>query len=750
MAGHDYIDAADTALEETYQEPMSLGEYVDLVLERPQLASHASKYLLSAIEAAGTRTVIEEGEEKERYRFFDDPANDGEHAVLGNTDVLNEFVDTVRSIASGRGKEEKIVWVDGPTATGKSEFKRCMINGLREYSKTEEGRRYTVEWNVSSVYEWGDDEEKNWYESPTQSHPVLVFPKEVREEILAEVNERSEDNIDVRIEGELDPFSREAYEYLEQRYRRKGRRDLFSAVTDEQHLRVKNYVVDMGKGVGVLHSEDSGPPKHRLVGTWMEGMLQKLDSRGRKNPQAFSYDGVLSQGNSLLTIVEDAAQHADLLQRLLNVADEGAVKLDKGIKMDVDTLLLVISNPDLGAQLDSKSELGEEDPLKALKRRLERHEFRYLTNHSLEVELLRREITNDTRVWETESYEEVEERVAAPLCLDVGDTLRDVQEREVAPHAVEATAMYNVVTRLDETDLPPGLDLVDKAVLYDRGYLRRGDERFEKGDFDFDDESDDGRNGIPVTYPRDIIADLLNEGTDRTHPELDVENVVMPSDVLDAMVERLEDEPMFSAKERDEYADRVREVREYVLEQQERDVLDAMTLDVRVEDETVEEYVEHVYAWAEDEKIETPRGEVEPDPLKMKVFETEHLGRFDETDYTSDNEPSAEVEAFRRDKIVTAMNVRAWQQRDEGFAGEFDAREIPVMQNVLSKYGWEDIRRMYEDFEPSQWEEPPSGTETERLKEKTVENLVEGFEYSPASAELTSRRVVERAVRRWG
>ena len=747
--GESYVEEADVELRDAYDEPIPLDEYVDRLLEEPRIGSHSAKYLLEAIEHYGTRTVVEEGEQKERYRFFDDPANEGEHAVLGNTDVLNSFVDTLRSIASRRGKEEKIVWIEGPTATGKSEFKRCLVNGLREYSKTEEGRRYTVEWNVSSVREWGSEEEENWYESPTQSHPLLVFPRDIREEILAEVNERSDEHIDIRVEGELDPFSREAYGYLEKNYRHKGTRDLFSAVTDERHLRVKNYVVDFGKGVGVLHSEDSGPPKQRLVGTWMEGMLQKLDSRGRKNPQAFSYDGVLSQGNSLITVVEDAAQHADLLQQLLNVADEGAVKLDKGIRMDVDTVLVVVSNPDLEAQLDANSEMGEEDPLKALKRRLEKHEFCYLTNLSLEAELLRREITNDTRVWENDpdGYEEVEQRIAAPLHVEVGDTLSDVREREIAPHTVEATAMYDVVTRLDGSDVPAGLDLVDKAVLYDRGYLRRGDERLEKDDFDIG-EGEDGRNGIPVTYPRDVIADLLNEGTDRSHPELDVEDVVTPSDVLDEMVERLGNEPMFSTKERNEYEERLREVRDYVLEKQEEDVLDAMTYDVRVDDETVEEYVEHVYAWAEGEKVETPRGEEEPDPLKMKVFETEHLGRFDQDDYDG-NEPKTHVESFRQDKIVTAMNVQAWRARNEGFAGGFDPREIPVMQNVLTTYDWEDVRRMYEDFEPSLWEDPPTGTETERLKEKTTTNLVEEFGYSPASAELTSRRVLEEVDRRW-
>ncbi|MFW5983647.1 MAG: kinase anchor protein, partial [Halobacteria archaeon] len=347
-----------------------------------------------------------------------------------------------------------------------------------------------------------------------------------------------------------------------------------------------------------------------------------------------------------------------------------------------------------------------------------------------------------------DDYEEVEKRISSSLRVKVGDTLRDVREREIAPHAVEATAMYGVVTRLDGGDLPAGLDLVDKALLYDRGYLRRGDEKLEKDDFDIGD-GNDGRNGIPVTYPRDVIADLLNDGTDRVHPELEVENVVMPSDVLDEMVARLDEEPMFSTKERNEYEERVREVRDYLIERQEDDVLNAMTYDVRVDDETVEEYVEHVYAWAEEETVETPRGEEEPDALKMKVFETEHLGRFGEDDYDGE-EPNSAVESFRRNKIVTAMNVQAWRARDEGFAGGFDPREIPVMQNVLTTYDWDDVRRMYDDFEPSQWRNPPTDTETERLKEKTTETLVDEFGYSPASAELTSRRVLEEVASRWG
>jgi len=758
MAGKDFITAADRELDATYQEPMSLSQYVDLILDRPHLAAHASKYLLDAIEAAGTRTVVEEGEEKERYRFFDDPNNDGEHAILGNTAVLNTFVDDLRSIAARRGKDEKIVWLDGPTATGKSELKRCLINGLQAYSKTDEGRRYTVEWNIAGAGEgssgltYGDEpisDEDDWYQSPVQVHPLTVFPETVREDILTEANERLDDHVEIHVDGRLDPFSREAYDYLEEQYRRQGVADLFSAVTNPKHLRVKNYVVDVGQGIGVLHSEDEGSPKERLVGSWMAGMLRELDSRGRKNPQAFSYDGVLSQGNGLLTIVEDAAQHADLLQKLLNVPDEGSVKLDKGIGMDVDTQMIIISNPDLEATLNQHSDREGQDPLKALKRRLNKHEFTYLTNLSLEAQLLRRELTNDTAVWEADSWTDLDERIREPITIRVrGDD--GVRERELAPHTIEAAALYDVVTRLDSNDLPDDLDLVEKALLFDRGYLQEGDERRDVEDFAFGATTADGEHGIPVTFTRDVIADLLHEETDRHHADLPVEDVIMPRDVLDAMAADLASAPVFSKGEAAEFEERVVPVKSHIFDRQEADVLAALMREKRVDQSTVEEYIEHVYAWATDEQVENVRGEyVDPDPLKMKVFEIEHLGRFGEADYHGED-PTKDVEQFRTDKIITALNRFAWHNRDEEFrVSDVNPKEIPVIQTVLGSHDWDDVKRTFEDFDPRQWDNPPANTETARLKQQTLSNMMDLFDYSEAAAELTSRHVMGQVSYRW-
>ena len=759
QTGNAIVEAGDEALAAAYDEPMELAEYVETLLAHPDRGAHAAKYLLDAIEAAGTRTVVEEGEDKQRYRFFDDPYNDGEHAVLGNTETLNGFVEDLRSIAAGRGKGEKMIWFAGPTATGKSELKRCLINGLREYSKTEAGRRYTIEWNVAGTdggrgLSYGDNaptDEDDWHVSPVQTRPTAVLPDPVREDLLAELNDRRDGVVPLVAGPSLDPFSQEAYDYLEDQYRREGVTELFSAITDPQHLRVKNYIVDIGQGIGVLHAEDEGTPTERLVGGWMPGLFGELDSRGQKDPRAFSYDGVLSQGNGVLTVIEDAAQHADLLRKLLNVPDEGRVKLDTGIELAIDTQLIVISNPDLEATLNQHADREDADPLKALKRRLDRHDISYLTNLSLETQLLRRELAGETTVWEAEDYDALDKRIRAPLHVDVRPETLDtsaIHERELAPHTLEAAALYDVVSRLDD-DLPADMDLVDKALLFDRGYIQDGDNRITADDIAFEDQSD-GRQGIPVTFTRDVLADLLQGTRDRSHPEYPVEDVIMPRDVLNAMVESLFDAPVFSNAERSAFESRVAAVKTRIFDRQSADVIDAIMYDHDVDEELIEEYVEHVYAWATDEILENDRGErIGPDPLTMKVFEVEHLGRFEESEYRGST-PKRAVEQFRNEQVITALNRHAWEQRGEDFAvADVDLAEIPVIEAVLASDDWDDVKRIYEDLDPDQWDDPPANTETAAVKSRTIDVLVEEFGYSPASAELTSRHVMAEVSYKW-
>jgi non-specific serine/threonine protein kinase len=132
----------------------------------------------------------------------------------------------------------------------------------------------------------------------------------------------------------------------------------------------------------------------------------------------------------------------------------------------------------------------------------------------------------------------------------------------------------------------------------------------------------------------------------------------------------------------------------------------------------------------------------------MKLFETEHLGRFDEEDYAG-NRPSSAVETFRTEKVITALNRYAWENRDDGFSvSDVDFGDIPVIRAVMESHTWDDVGRLFEDFDPRQWEDPPSNTETARLKRAAIEELQE-MGYTAASAELTSRRVMREVSYGW-
>lgn len=702
----DYIQKASEQKERRIDGDMPLEEFLSHAKENPVAVADAVNYLLEAIEYFGTRTVFEKGEEKERYRFFDDPYGDGEHAILGNTDTLNEFVEELRRRASEEGDNEKIIWFLGPTATGKSELKRCIINGIRGFSQTKEGRKWTLEWTLNgsdrdSRMSYGDvnSVSKDWYKSPININPLSILPEDVREGFLEDIDSEYE------IDSNLDPFSRESMEILEEKY------DSFKEIVESESVRVTQFEPTVGDGIGVLHSEDDGNPKQKLVGSWMQGAMEKFAKRGQKNPQAFSYDGVLSQGNSSVSIIEDSGHHSDVLDKMLNVCEEEMVKLDNKISMDLDTLIFAFSNPDLEGQLEEYAEAGHSDPLRALRRRLDKYNFGYLLTVSVEGLLIKRLLQDETFLWE--DVDDRMEKVAEPL---------ELYGAEIAPRTIEAATMYEVVTRLSETDI----DSVENALILEHQEIENSignnvhiDEVTEGRDY-----YTNGNGGIPVTFTIDQIVDLCQENDN-----------VLPDDVIHEMRNNLKEEPLFTETEVKEFEDDAFEVKDYIFKKQKEDVLEAMVGDVEVTEEDVQEYVDGVLAWQDDE-------EDEYDSYELKEFETRYLG-LDDGMYGSSAVAQPPAVEFRKE-IISPINRYMWEERDEEFtATDVPVSESPSLEPLLEENDWDMVARIYPDADPDQWENPPDDTQTEELKEKTVNRLVEMFDYTEESAERVSKEVVE-------
>lgn len=751
------IEKANSEMEEIFEQPYSLSEFLDLVEENPSFASNSAKYLLEAIEHYGTRTVIEDGEEYERYQFFDDPTNNGENAILGNTPELNDFVRSLRSIASETGKTEKMLWINGPTATGKSEFKRCLIHGLQSYSKTPHGSRYTIEW-ADSMDKQGDPTFGNpdvgstdWQSSPVQTNPLSVLPEEALNSFLEHIN--TNERYPSHPQETLDPFSQEYFTNYCDRYRDGSTTNLFESIVDSDNLRVTNYVVDVGSGIGVLNAEDIGNPKEKLVGQWMQ--MPSVQSKGRKNPFSFSYDGVVCQGNGVLTIVEDAFNHKELLTRLLNVIDEGEIKLDQQITLPLDTQFVIISNQDMEAFINQQSE-KRGDPLKAFRRRLESHTFNYLLNYSLESKLLRRELLG---------YEEYgiqvegEGNVTEPVYIETYD-VHNAEAKEIAPHGIEGAAMYNILSRIElakeVTKDGHRFDIVDKAKLLDSGVIYKGDTEYTIEDLPIDKESTDGESGIPVTYARDVITELINVKQDREHKDFNFENVIIPQDIIDEMKYQLNDRPLFSESEVKNYEQKADQVKEYIFKQQELDVLNSIMEGLETSPEKVEEYIENIYSWSENEMsdessvISTENSDV--DALSMKLFEVNELGVFSENQYNSQtHEPTDDaVTEFREKNIIIPIDVHHWESKKDNFeARDVDIESIDAFNQYLSSYGWDDVRREFEEFDPNQWGNPPEDTQTSKVKEKTIRNMLSKYNYSRESAEIVSTLVINKVSETW-
>lgn len=697
------LQKANSEVSKYNKESHTLEEYLDLVSENPEWAVDSVQYLLNAIEHFGTRTVIERGEEKERWRFFDDPANNGEHAVLGNTEELNNLVDSIKRKTRQEGQNNKVVWITGPTATGKSELKRCFVNGIRAYAKTEEGRRFTLEWSIDSLsepsltYNDHSDEDKEWFKSPVNVNPLSVLPGETREDFISSLD--SDYSYD--IENDIDPFSREAYSFLKEEH------DSFEEAVSAEHLRVVSYIPEMGDGLGILHTEDSGNVKDRMVGSWMRESMEEFASRGRRNAQAFTYDGVLAQGNSCISLVEDSNHHVDLFQKLMNVCEENFVKLDNEIMMHLDTLIIAISNPDFEDQLNQYADKVEEDPLKALRRRLEKYEFNYITSFLLETQLLKKELTNEVVFWECDTEEQFEK---ASDSFEIFGT-------HISPHALEAAAFYNVLTRLGSNNTP----LFDSeiALFYERGYHLDGTEKVH---YDADEIvlDGDGEVGIPVTFTSDIISRLAQSE----------EDVIMPKELIVEIRNSLEEEPMFSGPESDMYRTDAGEAVEYADKQMREDVLNAMVAGHNPTEEDVENYVDWLFAW-EDER------EDDYEAIKIKDFETSYLG-LNPHSYKDDSKPNAKVRNFRRKKIIEPIGPAVWGTKgdDEELMLRSDALEF-----ILDDTDWPRVGQIYDNLDMSQWNEPPEGSATESLKEKTIENMV-GMGYTRKSAEIASARVI--------
>ena len=193
----------------------SFAEYLDIIQHDPRVTRTAYQRIYDMIISHGTEEVVVNKEKMIRYKFFEDPENQGQDAIFGLERTLINFVNILKSAANGYGTERRVLLLHGPVGSSKSTLARLLKKGLERYSRVDDGGLYSFAWKE----EGPDGEEEILSVCPMHEEPLHLIPQEHRAEVTAALNKaRGHDENQIAIEGDLCPFCRQMFNERMERY----------------------------------------------------------------------------------------------------------------------------------------------------------------------------------------------------------------------------------------------------------------------------------------------------------------------------------------------------------------------------------------------------------------------------------------------------------------------------------------------------------------------------------------------------
>src|SRR5215208_5685529 len=210
-------------------------DYPDTATENPTVCRNAFQRVYDMILTYGSEPFNHFKQEYVRYNFFSDPIDHGADAIFGLEKPLMTLVDFFKSAAQGYGTEKRILLLHGPVGSSKSTIARLLKKGLENYSRTDAGKCFSYMWRVHHRGPGGDEGE-TYVECPMHEEPLLLIPKEARQEVLDAINEKLPEGRRVRLYGDICPFCRKVQADLMDSYDGDWRKVM-------EHVKVKRLVL---------------------------------------------------------------------------------------------------------------------------------------------------------------------------------------------------------------------------------------------------------------------------------------------------------------------------------------------------------------------------------------------------------------------------------------------------------------------------------------------------------------------------
>jgi serine protein kinase len=539
----------------------TLEDYMEIVMANPKVARNAYQRLYDMILAHGVTEYTRQHERHTHYRLFDDPIDAGRDAVFGLDAPLMRLVHNIKSAAFGYGTEKRIVLLHGPVGSSKSTIARLLKKGLEAYSGQKEGALYTFGWKADLGSPGTDTVQ--W--CPMHEDPLHLIPFESQDAIYAEINRRiGPKEYRIVSTGNLCPFCRKTFQDLMTAYEGNWEKVIRHVVVKRLMLSEKDRI-----GIGTFQPKD----EKNQDSTELTGDLnyRKIAEYGSdSDPRAFNFDGELNIANrGLIEFIEILKLDVAFLYDLLGASQEHKIKPKKFPQTDIDEVLLGHTN----------------EP-----------EYRKLQNNELMEAFRDRTVKIDI------PYNTVWQEEVKIYARDFND--RQITGKHIAPHTIEMSAIWAVLTRLEEPKKAQ-ITLIQKMKLYGGKTLPGFSEDNVK---EFKEESPrEGMEGISPRYIQDKISNALVRD--------DTGTCVNPFMVLNELESGLHHHSLIT---REEIRKRYRELLSMVKQEYEDVVKNEVQKAISADEEAIARlcgnYVDNIKAYTFREKVRNKFTGQEDDP----------------------------------------------------------------------------------------------------------------------------------------
>jgi serine protein kinase len=607
-------------------EELSFQDYLDKVVAKPKLAYSAYQRLYSMIVAKGYSTETRYRKTFKSYNFF----KDANIPIFGLENTIDDLMKHVHGGANWYGAEKRILLLSGPVGSSKSTICRLLKRGMEEYSKTDEGAVYTYEWK-----NLGDLDIKSAMKCPMNDDPLKLIPAgKMRNDFISILQNRLEQDtpdeesdsiLPLKITGDLNPQCKFYMDSLLREY--KG--DWQKVV--EKHIVVKRFLISESnrQGIGTFQPKD---PKNQDA-TELTGDVNymKLGHYGvDSDPRAFSFDGEFEIANrGVLEFIEIFKLEKEFLYDLLGVCQERQFKPKKFSQIDVDMVLIGHSNmPEL-------EKLRADNTMEAIRDRTVKIDVPYLLEWSKEISVLKQ------------------------------DYNKEKVRRHIAPHTVEISALFAVLTRLKREN---NITLVEKAKLYDgqsmTGYTQDNVKEMR------DKHRTEGMDvGISARFVQNAISNALVSGRkDYINPFMVLSELkVKVSEMLNVKDE----------EQRSHYNSCLTEARKELDQRLKEEVQKALVGDNNAIVRLFEAYMDNVTAFIDKSKVADPLTGEDMQPNERLMREIEEKA----------DVPDANAPDFRR-QIAQFMYTESRKTNGKKMSWDSNHR----LKEALEKKLFEDVK----------------------------------------------------------